>query len=261
MTDDCQKIADMLDRIRVADPDCRFFGVDTHRYRFGPCLTDNDLQSIEAHYGITLPDDYRRFLLEIGNGGAGPGYGLQRFGFVESADEIPTATANGPMRVVQTTRNGTLSRQNLYDDSGHEVDPMDISFFATIKPLARDGDSGPGIPSQPFPLSSPFDEWAEECDGDWSDIDPSIGTWNLADYGCAMSARLVLNGPFGGQVWFYDPNSGSFTPFNAKANIHYVEAEEVDPADLDSVFTFSAWYVHWLNHAIAQVPAEYEDAG
>lgn len=34
------------------------------------------LASVEASAGIDLPAEYRSFLLEIGNGGAGPGYGL-----------------------------------------------------------------------------------------------------------------------------------------------------------------------------------------
>jgi hypothetical protein len=33
-------------------------------------------------YELSLPEDYAVFLQEAGNGGAGPGYGLERFGYV-----------------------------------------------------------------------------------------------------------------------------------------------------------------------------------
>jgi hypothetical protein len=40
---------------------------------------DNAIETVvqfEKHHNITLPDDYRRFILQAGNGGAGPHYGL-----------------------------------------------------------------------------------------------------------------------------------------------------------------------------------------
>lgn len=43
---------------------------------YNPCLSEEDIKEFEHKHCITLPDDYRTFISEIGNGGFGPGYGL-----------------------------------------------------------------------------------------------------------------------------------------------------------------------------------------
>lgn len=63
-----------------------------HQYQLGPCLTEAQVGDFERQYHITLPDDYRRFLLEVGHGGAGPGYGLytlEKGLYYASEEDIP----------------------------------------------------------------------------------------------------------------------------------------------------------------------------
>src|ERR1019366_3866505 len=257
-----RRIVTKLETLRASDPEFRWFGVDTHRYRLGPCLSSQVIQRVEKRYPIHLPRDYRSFLLEVGNGGVGPGYGLQRFGFVGSPSEIPTAKAKGSYRTVQKSTTGeTLQRQNLYDASGKKVDPFDISFFNSIRTFAPDGELGAEAAGKPFPLDAPVREEVHVWDG-WAQLDPNIGTWTLADYGCAMTAHLVLNGPFRGQVWFYDPNCIGFMPFGEKAFIHccFDEKGPYEPTEeqVKTTFTFCTWYEHWLDNAFEHVRREYE---
>lgn len=48
---------------------------------FGPPLDEQQVRAFEARHGIELPGGYRRFLLEVGDGGDGPpAYGLMRLG-------------------------------------------------------------------------------------------------------------------------------------------------------------------------------------
>jgi hypothetical protein len=42
--------------------------------RLSPPLSETDVAEFEAKHDITLPEPYRRFLLEVGNGGDGPPY-------------------------------------------------------------------------------------------------------------------------------------------------------------------------------------------
>lgn len=70
------QLANKLSLLRLRDPGLRLFGAATHRYRLNACLSREELQNFEASVGVTLPEEYRDFLLRFGNGGAGPGYGL-----------------------------------------------------------------------------------------------------------------------------------------------------------------------------------------
>jgi hypothetical protein len=51
-----------------------------HRYRLAPPAPERELAAFEAAHRVTLPAEYRAFLGEIGNGGAGPGRGLYPLG-------------------------------------------------------------------------------------------------------------------------------------------------------------------------------------
>jgi hypothetical protein len=45
-------------------------------YHFNPTLLEEEVRRVEAEHRIHLPDDYRAFLLEIGDGGVGPGHAV-----------------------------------------------------------------------------------------------------------------------------------------------------------------------------------------
>jgi len=52
------------------------FGSDGHRYHLNAALGEPALIAFERRHGVELPEDYRWFLANIGNGGAGPNYGV-----------------------------------------------------------------------------------------------------------------------------------------------------------------------------------------
>jgi hypothetical protein len=52
------------------------FGVIGHHFVLNPPLTEAEVVAFEQGHQVRLPPDYRHFLTSIGNGGAGPYYGV-----------------------------------------------------------------------------------------------------------------------------------------------------------------------------------------
>ncbi|WP_329013976.1 SMI1/KNR4 family protein [Streptomyces sp. NBC_01601] len=75
----------------------------------------------------------------------------------------------------------------------------------------------PGRLTSPFPLTGPRP-------GRIADADTlTRGTLLLAEEGCGMDFRLVLNGPRAGEIWFLDPDWGGFTPSRPDFHTWYTE--------------------------------------
>jgi hypothetical protein len=53
-------------------------GASGHGFELAPPMTEAELLAAERRLGVTLPGEYRGFLLEAGAFGTGPGYGLMR---------------------------------------------------------------------------------------------------------------------------------------------------------------------------------------
>ncbi|MGY2894364.1 SMI1/KNR4 family protein [Deinococcus sp. UYEF24] len=69
-------VRERLAAFRAADPRFERFGAKKHRYTLGPPLREEQIRAFEQRYDLQLPQDYRTFLLTVGNGGAGPSYGM-----------------------------------------------------------------------------------------------------------------------------------------------------------------------------------------
>jgi hypothetical protein len=65
-----------------------------HKGCLNPVLSEEEVVAFERQHRITLPKEYRTFLLEVGNGGLGPGYGLSTL--AEAAEESPTRDLDKP---------------------------------------------------------------------------------------------------------------------------------------------------------------------
>ena len=74
-------IRSLVDELRSLDHEFRVFGSKKssnwgHGYQLNRVIDEPYVEAFEIQHGIKLPCDYRKFLVEVGNGGAGPYYGI-----------------------------------------------------------------------------------------------------------------------------------------------------------------------------------------
>lgn len=69
-------LKDLVKRAGKKDGTREIFGSSKHGYKLNPTVTQEEVRRFEAHWHLTLPDEYVFFLTKVGNGGAGPYYGL-----------------------------------------------------------------------------------------------------------------------------------------------------------------------------------------
>ena len=88
-----QRIKDKLLEAKKADKNLKVFGSDRHKYNINEPTIPQSVMEFEKKYSITLPDCYKAFVLEFGNGGigwqnsaAGPFLGIYSFG--ENINEL-----------------------------------------------------------------------------------------------------------------------------------------------------------------------------
>ncbi|MER5890253.1 SMI1/KNR4 family protein [Streptomyces sp. NPDC001941] len=109
---------------------------------------------------------------------------------------------------------------------GHGLMPLTVPRPEADEqdPWAVDGeweeDRLPGRLAEPFALKEPR---TGSLGAELEEVTP--GTLMLAEEGCGMFIRLILNGPHTGEVWRVDPDWAGFAP--------------VSP-------DFRAWYTGWL---------------
>lgn len=71
-----QEIQRVTARLKKLDARRTVFGSSGHGYVFAAPLSEKTVADYELRHGSALPLEYRVFIAEIGNGGAGPDYGV-----------------------------------------------------------------------------------------------------------------------------------------------------------------------------------------
>jgi hypothetical protein len=82
-----KRIRQKLAEAKKKDPKLKVFGASYHKYRINSPAEEGAISKFEQQYDVQLPDCYKSFLLDIGNGGvshagsaAGPYYGIYPLG-------------------------------------------------------------------------------------------------------------------------------------------------------------------------------------
>lgn len=90
------RIVQLVNELSSLDPKQRVFGANFqnklgHRYTFNQPLAESEVVSFEREHAIALPSDYREFVTQVGDGGAGPHYGVRRLADAASASDLETS--------------------------------------------------------------------------------------------------------------------------------------------------------------------------
>ena len=173
-------IKEKLSRLKALDLDFLIFGADSHTYNFNPTLSENEVSVFEQEHNIRLPEEYRLFITQIGNGGAGPFYGLYTLKDNEgdgSEEDIkfpfPFSAAN-PFNL----RDLLLNLDILYYDANTSQNE-NTAWEELNKKIVSESYSR-----------------------------TNRGTIYLCTEGCGMYSVLVVNGAEYGNVWFVDLTNG-----------------------------------------------------
>lgn len=70
------RIKNKLEKAMRKDTAFLVFGASSHKYKVYEVLTAKELADWQAKNQVTLPEPYAQFLMKVGNGGAGPYYGI-----------------------------------------------------------------------------------------------------------------------------------------------------------------------------------------
>lgn len=70
------RIKNKLEKAKRKDKAFSVFGASSHKYRVYEKLTAKELMDWQSKNQVTLPEPYTQFLTKVGNGGAGPYYGI-----------------------------------------------------------------------------------------------------------------------------------------------------------------------------------------
>lgn len=150
------------------------FGAAGHGFKLNASVSEADVRAFEERHGVTLPDDYRGFLLNIGNGGAGPYYGIFKLGEMDDNFGYVAWQANSHFVGLLST---PFPFTEQWNDVAGRPDPDDVGEEEYERQL---------------------DAWEKHY---FMPIDGAIPICHL---GCAMWVWLVVSGPERGRVWIDD---------------------------------------------------------
>ncbi len=208
-----------LSSLRQLDTRFEIFGAGAHEYQFNPPLLEIEIASIESKYGLRLPDEYRAFLLKIGNGGAGPFYGIFPLGMQDHNFDL-CAWENGyllgnpsaPFRFNKAWNASSefLSQQPQPDENTCQEDEDRM-----------------------------WEEWDKKLEAEYWAPEIMDGAIPISHEGCALRDWLVVTGPLAGTVWK-----------DYRADLRGVEpCSGSDGAPM----SFCNWYLQWLDDSIIEV--------
>ncbi len=208
-----------LSRLKQLDPRFEVFGAAAHEYTLNPPLSEIEIASVESKYRCRLPEEYRAFLLNIGNGGAGPFYGLFPLGMQDDNFGLCSWEAGYLL--------GDLSA------------PFRFNAAWNASPEFLGQQPQPDENTSEEDENRMWEEWDEKLEAEYWAPEIMDGAIPICDEGCALRDWLVVTGPLAGTVWKdYRSDLRGVEPYIGS-----------DGAPM----SFRNWYLQWLDDSINAV--------
>lgn len=168
MKEQIERIKTKFDKLKQLDKNFEVFGSEKHKYKFNQTKSEKELIDFEENNGIKLPIEYKEFLMQIGNGGAGPYYGLEPIenGLFADLDYKNENNLNDLSKPFPHSKHWNL-------DFGEVTDENEGAYFKQK------------------------DE--EYYQNKWAN-----GLLRVSNFGCGVSMNLVVNGKEYGNLWVDD---------------------------------------------------------
>jgi hypothetical protein len=168
-----ESVRNAIEALKQRDAAFELFGAASHRYQLNPRLSELEVKEFEDRHGIRLPEAYRDFVLNVGDGGVGPHYGVFRLGKIDDGyeeSEWKEGEFVGTLRDCWPHRQAwNLSNEALTVPVGLSPEATDIAM--------------------------------EEIDKNYWDEALVAGAFPICHHGCALRDWLVITGPEAGEVW------------------------------------------------------------
>lgn len=186
-----------LKKLFTAKNNDKIFGADTHKFRLNPPLPESIVLNFEKKHKISLPQDYRNFLIKIGNGGAGPFYGIFKLGEMDDNFNFSQWKENNGFV-------GILSKP-----FPHNLPWNDLT----------------GDPDD-FEDEEAYDKALDEFDKKYWNTENINGAIPICHRGCALRNWLVITGEEAGNIWNddrADKNGLNPVSIDGKSRVNFIE--------------------------------------
>lgn len=173
MSEQINRIREKIGHLKKLDKGFSLFGSEKHRYKINSPISLDEVQQFELRYNVTLPKDYVEFITAIGNGGAGPFYGLERLenSLFEDLDyKRPDCLLNP-------------SKPFLH------IEPWNLEFTTTIDEEVNEEE---------------YEKERSKFEEEYFEKEQMNGVIAICNFGCAISINLVVNGQEYGNIWTDD---------------------------------------------------------
>lgn len=213
-------IRDALAALRHSPRPLEVFGSQTHRFHTHPPLTEEVVRGFERAHRVTLPADYRGFLIHVGNGGAGPAYGLFKLGEMDDGFGHKPWTENGgfvgslSQPFPHTGPWNDLTEEPVYDESREDDQEWEDEYQRQL------------------------DAWEDRVY--WNTVNVN-GAVPICHLGCAYRQWLVVTGTEASNVWCDD-------------RVDKAGLRPLTQVGRDRV-SFLQWYRSWLDEALGKLRA------